>query len=482
MGLYIIKRILLMVPTFFAISFIVFIILNLAPGNPGAEILGAGDGGQSAQLAGQQQESYRLFKEQFNLDKPILLNTRFAMSTRTVRKNLTQIIASGDEVSAKDKIAAQENIVDWGHYSIPALVEIVGTDPDRSIRALAAQSLALNAQRRLMKQYGGKLTAEERDQNRQISEENELVRSWVYGKDSAADVEADVQRKWAAWFTEHGDRWDWSVGDKAAIFFFDTRFSKYWGNLARLDFGISHTDKRPVLDKVLSKLKYSITLSFTSVILIYLLSVPLGIWSAVKQNTLPDRVLTVVLFMLYSLPSFFVGVFLLNLLTRGTPYQAFPTTGFSSLNTSQMTGLEYLGDVMWHVFLPIVCLSYAGLAVLSRYARTGLLDVIRSDYIRTARAKGLPEWVVIIKHAARNGMIPILTLLASLLPTLIGGSVVIEVIFGIPGMGLYVFESIGLRDYNAVMAVLLISSVLTLIGMLLSDLSYALVDPRITFD
>ncbi len=137
---------------------------------------------------------------------------------------------------------------------------------------------------------------------------------------------------------------------------------------------------------------------------------------------------------------------------------------------------------MWHVFLPICTLSYASLAVLSRYARTGLLDVIRADYIRTARAKGLPEFIVIVKHAARNGMIPILTLLATLLPALIGGSVVVEVVFGIPGMGRYMFESINVRDYNAVMAILLISCSLTLVGMLLSDISYALVDPRISFD
>ncbi len=482
MGAYIIKRILLMVPTFFAISFLIFIVLNLAPGNPGAEILGAGDGGQSAQLAGQQQESYRLFKEQFNLDKPILVNTRFNLGARTIAESMRSIVATGEEVSAKEKIAAQERMVDWGSYSIPGLIEVLATDPDKSVRALASQSLALNAQRRLLKQYGGKLTDEERTLNREISQENELVRGWVYGKNADSATEAEIQGKWSAWYDEHQDRWDWSAGEMLSIFFLDTRFAKYWGNLLRLDFGLSHVDKRPVLTKVLSKLKYSITLSFTSVILIYLVSVPLGIWSAVKQNTLPDRVLTVVLFMLYSLPSFFVGVFLLNLLTRGTPYQVFPTTGFASLDTSQMTGLEYLGDVLWHVLLPIICLSYAGLAVLSRYARTGLLDVIRSDYIRTARAKGLPEWVVIIKHAARNGMIPILTLLATLLPTLIGGSVVIEVIFGIPGMGLYVFDSIRVRDYNSVMAVLLMSSTLTLIGMLLSDLSYALVDPRITFD
>jgi peptide/nickel transport system permease protein len=152
------------------------------------------------------------------------------------------------------------------------------------------------------------------------------------------------------------------------------------------------------------------------------------------------------------------------------------------MGADQMTTLEYIKDIAWHVTLPIICMSYGSLAALSRYARTGLLDVIRADYIRTARAKGLPEGIVIIKHAARNGMILILMLMATLLSVLIGGSVIIEVIFGIPGMGSYIFESITLRDYNAVMAVLLISSTLTLIGMLLSDLSYALVDPRITFD
>ena len=147
-----------------------------------------------------------------------------------------------------------------------------------------------------------------------------------------------------------------------------------------------------------------------------------------------------------------------------------------------MTTLEYIKDVAWHVFLPITCMTYASLAALSRYAKTGLLDIINADFIRTARAKGLPEPVVIIKHAARNGMIPILTLLATLLPVLIGGSVVIETIFGIPGMGRYGFEAILTRDYNVVMAILLISSLLTLIGMLVSDILYAIVDPRITFD
>ena len=291
-----------------------------------------------------------------------------------------------------------------------------------------------------------------------------------------------ITAEWNTWYKANEADFSYTFGERLEVFFFDTRFAKYWHNLARLNFGVSHVDKRLVLQKVISKLKYSITLSFSSVLLIYAISLPLGVWSSIRQNTLADRVVTTILFMLYSLPSFFVAVFMLNLLTRGTPLQIFPTSGFESLDTSQMTLLEYLKDVGWHIILPIFCGSYAALAALSRYARSGLLDVIRSDYVRTARAKGLPESVVILKHAARNGMIPILTLLASLLPSLIGGSVVIEVVFGIPGMGSYLFESINLRDYNAVMAVMLISSALTLIGMLISDLSYALVDPRITFE
>ncbi len=481
---YIIKRILLMIPTFFVISLLVFVVLNFAPGNPGADILGAGDGGQSANLAGQQNESYRLFKQQFNLDKPILLNTRFNLSVADVTAVAENDVNLAGDVSPGDRIDAQEQIDNWGKYAIPALVDILQNHPERRVRSYAALRLASGGQRPLLNQYSGKrLTPEEKVINNALYAENNTIRQWTFGPSDSEAKELDVRGKWVEWFETNHDRWDYSsTGTKVSILLFDTRFAKYWQNLLKLDFGVSHVDKRPVLATVLSKLKYSITLSFTSVILVYLLSVPLGIWSAVKQNSAADRVVTVVLFMMYSLPSFFVGVFLLNLLTRGTPWQAFPTSGFESLDVSQMTTLQYLGDVVWHIALPILCLSYAALAVLSRYARTGLLDVIRADYIRTARAKGLPESIVIMKHAARNGMIPIITLLATLLPTLIGGSVVVEVIFGIPGMGLFMFDSITIRDYNAVMAVLLISSSLTLVGMLLADLAYVLVDPRITFD
>ena len=484
MGTYIVKRVLLMVPTFILVSLIVFVVLNFAPGNPAAEALIVGDAqsGQSSQLAGQRRESYRLFKEQFNLDKPILLNTRFSLSTDTVRAAIAQVLQLHGEVNIGDRIDAQEHLEDWGWYAVPALVELVRGDPDRDLRAFASQQVAVNAQRPLISHSRRPLTDAERQRNDAVSHENREVLPWSFTLEDTPAREAEVITFWTDWHAGHAADWQYGAGDKLHILFLDTRFARYWSNLARFDFGVSHRDKKPVLGTVLHKLRYSVTLSLSAVLLMYLVSVPLGIWSSVNRNTAGDRLLTLVLFMLYSLPSFFVGVVLLNFLSRGTPLSIFPTSGFESLDVSRMTTLEYMADVAWHVVLPIFCLSYAGLAVLSRYARSGLLDVIQSDYVRTARAKGLPEFIVITKHAARNGMIPILTLMATLLPTLIGGSVIVEVVFGIPGMGLFMFESIQSRDYNAVMAVLLISCGLTLAGMLLSDLSYAIVDPRITFD
>jgi len=478
---YIIKRILLMIPTFFAISLMIFVILNFAPGTPGAALAG-GEGSQSAEDSVGQRESYQIFKEQFNLDKPVLFNTRFLLTTSMVRGAIVDILNADRTVSISRQIEAQVELEDWGSYAVPGLVEILGSDTDVEIRSYASRRLPLNAKRRLRNLYGGTSSPEDRVHNKEVLTENRQLAELTFMPTASQAEQSKVSNAWQSWFDQNRERWSYGGREKLVILATDTRFFKYWTNLIRLDFGVSHVDKRPVLKKVFKKLRYSLSLSFTAVLLIYFVSVPLGIWSSVNQDTAADRSLTVVLFMLYSLPSFFTGVVLLNFLTRGTPFTAFPTSGFESLDTSGMTTLDYLGDVLWHLVLPIICLSYAGLAALSRYARTGLLDVIRADYIRTARAKGLPEFVVIIKHAARNGMIPILTLLATLLPTLVGGSVVIEVIFGIPGMGLYVWESILLRDYNAIMAVLLIASGLTLFGLLLSDLSYALVDPRITFD
>lgn len=473
---YALKRLLLIPPTFFLISLVIFVVLNIAPGRPGEQAQLNGE-----QVSGQKRESYRIFKEQFNLDKPILWNTRFALRTNEVITRLQQAHGLLPGTRPATRIEAQNELEDLGNELVRHLVAILTTHKDPTLVRLAAAQLAQAAKRPLLPDRGAD-AADARQRNRQVAAANAVFADWTWTEAApAAEAEA-LRRRWLAWWQDNRALYEHDTADKVRVFFTDTRFYKYWWNLVHLDFGQSTVDRRPVLPTIVSKLRYSLSLTLVSVLLAYLIAIPLGVWSAVRQNTKADTALTVTLFVLYSLPTFFVGTVFLRLFTEGDPLAWFPAGDFESLEASQLTTLARLKDITWHLALPVATYTLGSLAALSRYARTGLVDVIRADYIRTARAKGLSEFVVVVKHAARNGMIPILTLLGSLLPVLVSGSVVVEVIFNIPGMGLYLYDAINLRDYNAVMGVLMIASVLTLVGILASDLSYAFADPRITFD
>jgi peptide/nickel transport system permease protein len=177
-----------------------------------------------------------------------------------------------------------------------------------------------------------------------------------------------------------------------------------------------------------------------------------------------------------------VAVLLIMFLGGGDFFDLFPIYGIVSSGMEGASFMARLGDHLWHLVLPVFCLTYGGLAALSRFQRAGMLEVIRQDYIRTARAKGLPEKIVIFKHAFRNSLIPIVTLLGYLIPGMFGGSVIIESIFSIPGMGQLGFEAVLSRDYPVVLAIATISAILTLLGLLVSDLLYVWVDPRISYE
>lgn len=256
----------------------------------------------------------------------------------------------------------------------------------------------------------------------------------------------------------------------------DTRFAAYWRNLARLDFGVSSVSRRPVRDVVAERLGVTVTLSLVSILCAWAIAVPLGVWSAVRVGTRADRVVSVVLFALTSLPSFFVATVLLAVFAG--ELRLFPLGDFASLDPPASVGGR-LADVAWHLALPVATSTAVALAALSRYARVGVLEVLGADHVRAARARGLGERAVLVRHVLRNGVTPLLTLLGGTLPALVSGNVVIEVIFNLPGLGAFLVESIGARDYNAVMAVLLASAALTLVGVLLSDLLAALADPRV---
>lgn len=260
-----------------------------------------------------------------------------------------------------------------------------------------------------------------------------------------------------------------------------TRYAIWLGKFLTLDFGTSYKDFRPVTERVLEALPITLQLNFIALFLIYAISVPMGVYSATHQHSLGDRASTMMLFLLYSLPNFWVAMLLMLFLGGGAYLQWFPIFGVSSIGADQWPFYRWLLDRLWHMVLPVFCLTYGSLAMLSRYARAGMIETIRQDYIRTARAYGFSERVVVYKYALRNSLIPIITLLGALLPEMIAGSVIIESIFSVPGMGKLAFEAIMSRDYPLIMGILSFSAILTLIGLAISDILYALVDPRIKF-
>lgn len=255
------------------------------------------------------------------------------------------------------------------------------------------------------------------------------------------------------------------------------RYINWLRMVITLDLGKSFVDGRAVKDKILERLPVTVTLNLLSLLFIFLLAIPIGIYSALKPGSLFDRALTVFVFAGFSVPTFWLA--LLAMIVFGVNLGLLPISGIQSIGAETLPIHEKLLDWAKHLILPVTIMSISGLAGLSRYTRSSMLEVLRQDYIRTARAKGLPERVVIIRHALRNALLPIVTILGLAIPGLIGGSVIFESIFSIPGMGQLFYASAMARDYPTIMGILIIGAFLTLIGNLLADISYFLVDPRI---
>jgi len=266
------------------------------------------------------------------------------------------------------------------------------------------------------------------------------------------------------------------------------QYGKLVQRLVTLDLGNRWQDGRRITEVLGEALPVTLLLSTTSLVFSYLLAIPLGVFSAAKRGTRVDGALTLLLFLLYSLPGFWVGTMLLVFLASGRYVSCswvagggcFPLQGLHEFDGFQSKSfVAQCLDVGWHITLPVVTLTYGSLASLSRYMRSGMLDTLRQDYVRTARAKGLAESRVLYVHALRNGIIPIVTLFGLTLPYLIGGSVIVEQIFGIRGMGYVALEAIRLPDYPLVITIVAFTAVVTMFGVLLSDVLYAVVDPRI---
>lgn len=259
------------------------------------------------------------------------------------------------------------------------------------------------------------------------------------------------------------------------------RYFLWLKNLATLNFGESFTYEEPVMDVIVSKFPVSLQFGIISLILSYLISIPLGIVKAIKNGSLFDVASSVVLFVFYSIPAFMLAILLIVFFSGGSFFEWFPVGGLHSELYDELGWFDKILDRIHHFTLPLICYTIGSFTSLTVLMKNSLIEEIKKDYIRTARAKGLDEKVVYMKHALRNALIPIVTGLGGFLTVFFAGSLLLETIFQLDGIGLLSYKSILSRDYNVIMGLVFIQSALFLVGNILSDFAYVMVDPRIDF-
>lgn len=253
-------------------------------------------------------------------------------------------------------------------------------------------------------------------------------------------------------------------------------------NILKGDFGESFRTHKPVLSEIGEKIPISLIFGLTGFFLSYIICIPLGVKKALSHNTAFDTASSVAVYVGYSIPGFALGVLLLVLLGGGTFLNLFPLTGVVSNNFESLSFFGKVIDVIHHMVLPVFCYSIGGFAVLTSLMKNSLMDELNKDYVRAALAKGVPYKKVIFRHALRNALIPIATGVGGLFGAFFAGSILIEKVFTIPGMGLLGYESIVQRNYPVVLGLIIIQSLFNLLGRILSDFALVVVDPRITFD
>ncbi len=281
-------------------------------------------------------------------------------------------------------------------------------------------------------------------------------------------------KEYIPWLHFHADNQvhRWIFGDKL-----------YRRGIIHGDFGTSYSSGQAVFSLIGDRIGWSLFFTLFSVFLAYLISLPLGLNTALHPDSFFGKISSAFLMVLFSLPLFWTATLLLMLFCNPDVIYLFPASGVKPIGGFP-EGISFLQKVRMtlpYLVIPTICYTYGSLAFLSRIFRVTITDVLAKDFIRTARAKGLPEKTVVQKHAFRNTLIPVITVFSSVFPAAIGGSVILETIFSIPGMGLTIYQSIYAKDYPVLVAVFLLTGIITMTGFLISDILYSLADPRVSF-
>lgn len=469
MILYLIKRILLMLPTLVVLSLVAFGLSKLTPGDPLDSVDAASQASGLSPLLGQERDM--LEKAKFlGLDKP---NFYVAFSAAAYPDTLHKILRKQERATAQKLIGqygnwpfisaylAQLDRIEKKAYRIgdtlssPKLNTVKG-----GIKSLKITYKDVAITSRLGKV--GKAIQDDTLITHLLQPDFiELNAAYEQVKDNPDYVSLNTpDLKWYGW---------------------DNQYHNWFSKFIVGDFGESFYDYRPVADKMLDAVFWTLMINGIAILLAYLISIPIGVYTGLYKDSYFDKGMNIFLLILYSLPSFWIATILVVFFS--TPEYGmdfFPSQGLGNI-PDNASFLERIYERSAHLILPIFCMTYGSLAFISRQMRGGMLNVINQDYIRTAYAKGLNKKQVVWRHAFRNALFPIITLFASLFPYVLAGSVVIEFIFNIPGMGKLTIESIYRRDWPVVYTVLMLSGVLTMIGIFVADLLYAWADPRVSF-
>jgi len=497
---YIIQRLILLPITLFFILLVNFVIINLAPGDPVQMLRISPEGMRQDDhsVAFGSDDQYLQFRERYGLTLPIILNTWPWITADEVHQLLAQLVTrketpnSTTELSVKDYESLRTAFGDRARFIMPLLMAVID-NPQESfeMRRMAIRFFVRGGTRQAV--LGPNLSAQEKQSNRQIAKDNQLLRSFLLdprSTESAANAELTAKSKQVKeWYVAHEstDSFEPTTREKIGMLFFQTRFFRYMSRIMTLDFGTLRNDNnKTVISEVTRRFKYSLTLSILPMMMTFVCCQIFGFCMALYQNRAPDYFLNLVFLSLYAIPIFVVAPFLIEkiALNHYFPFThiPIPISGFTSPDSIYMwqTTKQRLFDVIQHIFLPLVAIMYGGMAAQSRMSRTAILEVMHQDYIRTARAKGVPPATLYVKHVGRNAAITIVTSIASSLGIVLGGSLIVETLFEINGFGKFFYDAIINRDYNVILFSTLASSFLTLIGYLVADLTYTFLDPRLT--
>ena len=484
---YIAKRILLFALTLLAVSLITFVISSNAPGDPIGDMLSrniGGEGGQSTQRAATE-KAYNTLRHELGFDLPVFYIT---ITNATYPDTLYRVSKSTHRTTLEHLSFTYGNWNDVANYyhTLRIFENDVYNFKKDSVIAVALSSIKNYTEQLYDNYMRTKIESIFVDIENSLNGTRGLKGlngSFTAMKNSFEDCveNQSIYKRFIPviyWYGFSNQYHRWMFG--SAPWLGGTKGPDDNYGFLRGDFGMSYQDKRPVRSVISDALPNTMWLSLTSIFIAYLLAIPIGVRSAIKKGSVKERTTTSILFVLYSLPNFWISTILVIYLCGGDYLAWFPAPGSPPIPDDAPFWYS-VTQGLYRSILPLICWTYGSLAFTSRQMRGGMLSVIGQDYIRTARAKGLDERTVIWKHAFKNSLLPVITLFANIFPLAISGSYVIEYIFQIPGMGKVSIEALSAHNYPIIFTTMMFTALLTMIGTLIADILYALVDPRISF-